>query len=511
MRTGTPRDQTSLHAVFGLLLLAAITIGARQSTASESLDREGTQWSPFLEWTLANPTREGNPYDLIATATFVHEASGEKRTTGMYYAGDDQWRFRFTGTQPGQWKFETKSDDPDLNGKRGTATIRPNPGSPGFVAGRGNKWVRTGTSKAFVPQLVMYDYPRGYFRKPEKIDTDIKTFLIEHGYNGFHTAVLCAWFDFDADSARQIKARDPNPDARTFEALELLITKTYAAGGTVHIWAWGDEQRKMTPARWGINGTVDKRLQRYIAARLGPLPGWTMGYGFDLWEWVKGDQLTEWHDYLRNHFGWPHLLGGRASQNQLNQLSERLDYSGYEQHRPDYAKYVETIEKRPGKPSFSEDRFRIRKPSPYPKKDYTEELTRRGLWHSTMAGGVANIWGNLVGAGSGRQSMPYPHPEWIKTYSKFFRGRFLVDMIRDNDLTDGVCLRTPDHTRYLFYKEDTDSIRMVLGHMTKPRRAIAVDTKRPYNEIVIHPAPKDEMFRARYKSDWAVAVGDFDR
>ena len=56
----------------------------------------------------------------------------------------------------------------------------------------------------------------------------------------------------------------------------------------MHLWTWGDEQRHMTPARWGINGNVDRATpERYIAARLGPLPGWTMGYGFDLDEWVN--------------------------------------------------------------------------------------------------------------------------------------------------------------------------------------------------------------------------------
>ena len=117
-----------------------------------------------------------------------------------------------------------------------------------------------------------------------------------------------------------------------------------------------------------------------------------MSYGFDLWEWVDGKQLDEWHRHLHQHFGWPHLLGGRWEKNQLSQATEALDYSSYEQHRPDYRKYVELIEKRPAKPSFAEDRFRVREPSPYPDKDYTLDMTRRGLWHSTMAGSVANIW-----------------------------------------------------------------------------------------------------------------------
>ncbi|MAG93645.1 MAG: hypothetical protein CMJ48_07840, partial [Planctomycetaceae bacterium] len=50
-----------------------------------------------------------------------------------------------------------------------------------------------------------------------------------------------------------------------------------------------------------------------------------------------------------------------------------------------------------------EDRFRIRHSKTYADKDYTMEMTRRGLWHSTMAGGVANIWGHL----------PRGHDAWL--------------------------------------------------------------------------------------------------
>ncbi|MEC8891835.1 MAG: hypothetical protein VX901_00790, partial [Candidatus Poribacteria bacterium] len=67
----------------------------------------------------------------------------------------------------------------------------------------------------------------------------------------------------------------------------MIILKTYAAGGAVHLWMWGDSSRDQnTKERWGLNGCTDRRLQRYIAARLGPIPGWTLGYGYDLWEWV---------------------------------------------------------------------------------------------------------------------------------------------------------------------------------------------------------------------------------
>lgn len=477
------------------------------TNVNAALDKVGTQWFPSIEWSFDNPTYSGNPYDLVATVIFKHRESGESRTTEMFYAGGNFWKFRFTGTRVGTWTFTTASRDPDLDGLSGTVTINPNPGVAGFVTQYGNKWGWLGINKAFVPQFVMYESPSAYYNNPGKIDEDIQTFFVEHGFNAFHTRVYCRWFDINQESSDAIS--EPNPDRRTFEALELLITKVHAAGGVVHIWAWGDEERRQTPVRWGINGAEDKRLQRYIAARLGPFPGWTMGYGFDLFEWVSGSQLSEWHDFMHEHMGWPHYLGARSSTNSLDQLTEAMDYSSYEQHKPDYDKYVETIERRSSKPSFSEDRFRIRNEGF--SKDYAMDETRRGLWNSTMAGGVANIWGNLVGS-SGYFSNVYPNPEQIKTYSEFFEHRFLKDMIRDNNITDCVCLKRPSNAHYIFYKEDALSIRMDLSDMRGSQPAIVVDTKLSYKEINLGQlSPTNQDWNAPYRSDWAIAVGEFSR
>ncbi|MFO7897984.1 MAG: DUF5060 domain-containing protein [Planctomycetota bacterium] len=492
-------------AVVSLVLCVAWAAGAE-----EGLNRKGKQWVP-VEWSLENPTCEGNPFDLVARATFKHESGEETRVTEMFYAGGDTWKFRFTGTQPGKWTFATAGADPDLAGKSGTVALAPNPSSNGFVVAEGDKWVWSGTGRAFVPQLVMYASPEFYHDKPEKIDRDIQTFLVEHGFTGFHTQVYCRWFDINEDRTTGLDDKDPNPDFRTFEALELLITKTHAAGGMVHIWVWGDDSRRMTPNRiGGKNGPADRRLQRYIAARLGPLPGWTMGYGFDLWEWVRKDDLKRWHGYMHEHFGWPHLLGGRAHKNRLTQIYEGLDYSGYEQHRPDYRKYVETISKRPKKPSFSEDRFRVRQRG-HGSKDYDMARTRRGLWHSTMAGGVANIWGRLDGRSSRRGSLPYSRPHWIKTWSVFFRDRFAKDMVRRNQLTDGVCLAGATRKQYVFYKEDADRIVLDLSKMAGPQRVVAVDALRPYKELDVgRLGPGKHTWAAPHRSDWAIAAGDFE-
>lgn len=508
--TSTPVDTMTATAVSATA--TATTPPVIVETPALETAVAATQWFPYTEWRLPNPTYDGNPYDLIATATFVHDTTGEIHKTGMFYAGDDIWAFRFTGTRPGRWTYRTSSPDAELDGHEGAVEVATNPDSPGFVSGSGDKWIRTGSGRAFIPQFVMIGGPQTYYENPGEIAYNIDAFLNRHGFNGVHTPVFCRWFDLEQQRCSRINVADPNPDPRTFVALESLITDVYAAGGVVHIWMWGDDSRSENPKRWGINGTADLRLQRYIAARLGPLPGWTMGYGYDLFEWVDGEQLTAWHDMMHAELGWPHYLGARANKNQLNQLSEALDYSSYEQHRPDYDMYVQTITQRPDKPSFSEDRFRIRDEGR--AKDYTMDLTRRGLWHSAMAGGVANIWGNLIGAPQANDSLttsaPYPDPAVIQTYARFFADRFWVDMERCNDLTDGVCLERPSNAHYLFYAEDAESVTMDLSGMAGAQTAVAVDTRLPYAEIEIGElAAESHTWAAPYVSDWAIAVGSF--
>ena len=470
------------------------------------------QFAPYAEWVFLPETAvSGNPFDVQVTATFTHE-SGETITTGLFYDGAESWRLRFTGTTVGDWTFVTTSEVAGLNGRSGQVTVTPNPGVPGFVTHQANKWARTGTDAVFVPQLVMIGGPQTFYNNTPEIQYNIHTFLHGHGFNGVHTAVFCRWFDMHTQSCGDINQADPNPDPRTFEALEQLIRDVHAAGGVVHIWLWGDDSRRENPKRWGLNGPADQRLQRYIAARLGPLPGWTMGYGYDLFEWVDGDQLDAWHATMQAELGWPHLLGARADKNQLTQLTESLDYAAYEQHRPTYQLYVQSIEARPTKPSFSEDRFRIRDAGQ--AKDYTMELTRRGLWDSTMAGGVANIWGNLIGAPLANNTLttsaPYPNPEQIQTYATFWQDRFLADMARCNEWVvteNGRCLHSPVAGLTVLYAEDVDQL-IINADLLAGATVLAVDAKRPYAEISVTMVMDGEtaVLPLPTLSDWAVVV-----
>ena len=498
-----------------LFISSSVMSEIRAETAVTFPHETSTLWYPYLEWSLINSTYSGNPFDLVATVTFTH-ADGKIIQTEMFYDNNNTWKFRFAGTLEGEWSFVTASNDGDLNGHTGTLTINANPDGNGFISSDDDNWIWGGTKEPIIPQYVMVHHPQYYQNNPSQIDNDIQTFIDGHGFNGFHVLVLCRWFDIDQESCHSISDSDPNPDISTFETLEMMISDVYEADGMTHIWAWGDTQRGQNPQslpNGSLNNAADKRLQRYIAARLGPVPGWTMGYGFDLYEWVSESELTEWHNYMQEHMGWKHYLGGRSNPNPpISQISEDLDYSAYEQLKPDYTDYVDAIEDRFCKPSFSEDRFRIWT-SIYPDRNWTMTEVRQTMWQSMMAGGIANIWGNLEGNGGTNLSKPFPNPEWIKTYSQFVNGRFYADMGRCNDLTNSnnsACLKRHTNTEYLFYGENINAMKMDLSQMAGSQTAVAVDAIGNYSEIDLGTLnPVNQTWNAPYTSDWAIAVGDF--
>ncbi|HPE74669.1 MAG TPA: DUF4038 domain-containing protein [Draconibacterium sp.] len=389
-----------------------------------------------------------------------------------------------------------------------------------------NKFIWTQTNQAFVPNLIMLDALTSNaitgesthnadlnfsFQTGNKNDLSVVTeenlalfideFMLRHGFNGVHVPVFGQWFHIGDN---KVTKNDSVPDPRTFEKLAMIINKVYEAGGVTYLWVWGDHQRQWTSksSKDGIMGLQEKKVMDMIAEKLGPLNGWFMGYGFDLFEWVSEKDLKNWHDYMNSKPGWNKLMGARSATNQFTQFYEGLDFYDYEFHKPWYETLVKMINTRPQKPSLSGDRYRIRRhpPSKWPEKDYNEEETRRGLWHHTMAGGIGAIWGNLDSSGV------YSNREELKCFSVFWNdnNRFKKDMIPDNALTNGYCLREHDN-HYVFYMEDTDEV--TYSFSGKPKHVFAVDTRKRYSEIKIGKLKTGQhSFKAPYKSDWALAA-----
>jgi hypothetical protein len=494
--------------------------------------KNGTQWYPFIEWNITNPSAEGNPYDVVAEVIFTHLKTDEKIITRMFYDNDGTWKFRFTSKITGVWTFQTISSDKVLNGWAGRVNIKKNPDKKahGFMKSFGSKWGWEGTEEVFVPQYVMGKYLRAYLGTDGPINTamieeDIEEFIHGHGFTGFHFAVDGEWF----------KVEDPDP--LVYAVLETLISRVHQLGGACHIWLWYSD---IKPLQGQPLNAKDQRNLRYLAARLGPLPGWSIGYGVDVENgWASREQLDEWKSFLEQQMGWKHFLGARVGFDEHGlsnvvprpprpPLDEKFnapvgdeythwlggDYIGYTSYRPLYDRYIEVINHRPEKPSFEEDRFRLRNIERWKHKDYDEELTRRGLWHSAMAGGVANIWGNFLphdeeidyNTLNTLGSKPYRNKDQIKTYSMFFKNRFLKDF-KSKKAGETMILFTTEYDKVILYSEDT--VEIDLQSVNTKSRMVAVDAKRPYKEIKVSIRKGEDIWKAPYISDWAVAVGNF--
>ena len=339
----------------------------------------------------------------------------------------------------------------------------------------------------------------GWHAHPHKFLENLDAIMAKnekYGFRRYFMSEVCnAWFKLG------VKGHDGHnsdePDRATFEAIEQAIVKLHENGHSLHIWSWGDEARRWTPkgVSGGTNGYADRRVQRYIAARLGPLPNWTMGYGFDLHEWAGEDGLRSWAEYLHERMGWPHLIWARARSN------SELDVLSYADMCHDYNAAVNNLNSDNNRPHLFEER------DLYKRTCADMNWTRTHLWHYTLAGGHAGFFGQYF-----NNKAEYPNPEQIKTFFTFWRdnNRLLLDMEADNGLSNGYCLITPGKTHAVFYKENTSSVEMKLSGFNGTMSAVAVDTKKDYEEVTVEVSKSDMSWDAPRSSDWAIAVGEFE-
>jgi len=172
-------------------------------------------------------------------------------------------------------------------------------------------------------------------------------------------------------------------------------------------------------------------------------------------------------------------------------------------HGPaDYHEIVEDMDGDLTRPHLYEERHS------YKRSGFNLDMdgTRRLLWWETMAGGMGGFYGFYP-----TSPYPYPNPEQLRTHYKFWHTnkRFRLDMQRANHLGEGsYVLSAPSGKHCVFYKENASSIHMDLSAMPGEQPAIAVDTKKRYNEIKIGVlSAEEQVWKAPYRSDWAVAVG----
>ena len=486
--------------------------------ATEFDQRDAVQWH-WEEWSVDNPTWSGNAFDVLASVTFEHPASGETRTTEMFYDGGTTWRFRFTGTRSGAWQFTTSSSDSDLDGHSGTVQVAaPGADARGFLRSSGNVFVEDlpGGTQGYLVNVWMNGKLQPEFLGDWDADPAVAadqgaSLLADaraHGMEmpwallGHHLLQRGAdgWNEHDSEE----------PDLTVFRMLESVITRIHQEGGRFHMWAWGDENRKWTPRglRGGINGVVDRRLQRYIAARLGPIPGWSLGYGFDLHEWVSGSAIDAWADYMHDRMGWDHLLiarsypfasaAGNVASYSTDDVEKDPAYSA--EPDPSYATIVGHLGQNTDRPHLYNERHSLGRWS------MDAEDHRALMWRAAMAGGLGGWYGFFSSTSGG-----YGNQDQLQTHYAFWHQhqRFLQDYQRDNAITShGWGLRTADASRAVVYASGRSSL--TLSGLPSGLPIVGVDALAAYAEVDLgSTAAGDTVLDLPGNSDWAIAIGTF--
>lgn len=380
-------------------------------------------------------------------------------------------RVRFTPTHAGVWR---SSDGKEI----AVTGPRPNYARGFVVAGNDGHWLRSADGRAFVPQFVMYH--------GSDIKFAVDEFVGRHGFTGLHIPNLRAFMQ--------------NP-----EFFEAIVLETYRAGGTTHFWLWGDQQREQSPDEYP--GSVEE-LYTALGARLGPLPGWTLGFGFDLYEWATQEQIDRFRDAMSLQSSYPHLIGARGAKNRYISVYDDADFASWEWHQPNILDYRDHIREAGGRPAFSEDRFRIRKKTRYPDKDYTLDSTRQGLWFSMIAGGVANIWGNMDD--SGYFSAAYANRDAIRFYRDFVDAQFSTDLRPIGEASaNSACLSNA--TKLVCFASRPAAIRIPQQiDIERIESIVATDTigLNRY-ELRGDAIASDGLVSVPHASDWAL-VAEFD-
>lgn len=569
-----------------------------------------TLFYPYVDFVIENVSYSDNPFDITVDITFTHTDTGQNIRSLAFYDGDwdektghstkDKWVVRFTGIKPGQWTFVTFSSNVALNGLTGIINVKEqDPENKdlgrGFLTGENNRWVWSESREGFVPVAMYGHSPLAFFINEEVSDTKIKNSVTkvfdDHGFNSYSTTLFEGWFDIEKsphhgipdfrserrslpdtrifDVLEKLMTRfkgwfytgerprhDPpeslggsrlSPDPKTFEVLERLISEFYKRGGSLHILWWHHRIGNPGHLTGGTNGHIDKRLQRYVAARIGMLPGVVHSYGIDMHNYVNEQQLFQWIENMESFTDFPILSGGRSHHGDVDfeigiktdgtagQHPSNAGYIGWadsgfkEAPHYFYHRFFDSMQyarfNHFDVPVYSEERFRV---------DYnpweggigwgaTFEFTNleilMSMWHQYMAGGVGTI------VGRGYSQLPTPQlfnglesndfeEDWKKRFvflRDFWKSRWHKDLVVSNWFTDGKGLESRNKKNFIVFKNDTDSIYVNLEDMNGVQPYVLYDvlSGEPVDSGNLYPEKNIFDLSDHGQSSYVLSVGEF--
>jgi hypothetical protein len=280
------------------------------------LDTKVTPCYDIFELSLSGP-RTGNPFiDIALSATFEHDQRAV--TVDGFYDGDGVYMVRFMPDKPGEWRFSTRSDAAELDGRAGTfhcvaprsaapAELRSEDGLPfpphagvhgpvrvsdtyHFAYADGTRYIPVGTTcYAWVHQgdeleeQTLRTLRAAPFNK-------MRMCIFPKDYNYNHNEP--DFFIFERDAAGKWDTTRFNP--AFFRHLEQRIGQLMELGIEADLILFHPYDR------WGfsdLGADADDRYLRYLIARLGAFRNvwWSLANEFDL---MRSKTLADWDRFF---------------------------------------------------------------------------------------------------------------------------------------------------------------------------------------------------------------------
>lgn len=386
-------------------------------------------------------------WDVEGSCVWTHESGAVRRTSLVWYSGsEDTYVYRFGASLPGRWTGTTQSPIAALDGLELNVNVVPssNPnriGWSGQLSDEPTAWAHqkgaAGRLVKCTPILIMLPDVGHWHDDPAAMRAYIAEFHGNHGFNGGHFSTIGrSWFEIGSTS--HLRTAPPTPDVRTFAVLESVASEWSERGGWLHVWMWGKGgSGDFSHLPGGYSGQHSRRINRYLAARLGPVPGWSMGIGWDVEFWADQTKIKWWLDDLVPQLGgWHHWMGARYSDSDIGQgrdpepankgeyLARGIAWNTLRPGSEQYAgwEHWATMTSNSAidaglavfadRPMMSEDRFR-RRDGVWPQKDFRSDdeiLNEIPRWATR---GVAAIYGRLLDRNV-QGSQPWPNHAAIK-------------------------------------------------------------------------------------------------
>jgi hypothetical protein len=418
-----------------LLILACTCAAAPVPAQSPSNEVELYRWVDFA--VEAPGAADGlAKWDVNGSCDWTHEDGTARRTSLVWYSGaGDTYVYRFGGSLQGRWTCRTRSPVAALDGIELSVDVIPSSdpartGWSGRLSDEPTAWARQqgpeGTLATRTPILIMMPPVRRWHEDPDAMRAFVAEFNGSHGFNGGHISTVgSSWFELG--SSGSLRDAPPAPDVRTFTAIEAAAAEWAGRGGWLHLWMWGKGASgdfSLLPG--GYAGAESRRINRYIAARLGPVPGWSMGLGWDVEFWADEAKIEWWLDDLVPQLGgWHHWVGhrysdsdvGRGDPDPANRGERGIRWNTLRPGTEQYAGWEHwatmTSDREieaglaavPDRPMMSEDRFR-RRDGAWPQKDLSVDadvLREISRWAER---GVGAIYGRLIDGAEGSDVWP---------------------------------------------------------------------------------------------------------